>query len=278
MGQHKTWLAQAQAGPPQQPAPRVRVCTASEHTLAREPDQPGGRAQVTTLVAFNRCQYAQLSQQRCEAPRGYPALPPQASPQHQPALLGLLLALGFELVAGRSGTAPPSRRPPESRTERQPGAGAATAEPGKAGDQQQPGPGAAGAGPAQARAQEQPPEAGPAAQQQDRAAGTDAAPGGRAAAGARRAQLAGSRWEAFLASLQRCGYFGGNIMGAALVPGPGEQEPAAVQPLCRSHMRLRQQLCPALSSLMTCSLPLRCRLQGLQAPAGLSRGVLPAAS
>ena len=57
--------------------------------------------QVTTLVRFNRCLYAQLSQQSCEAPRDYPQLPSRSSPGHQAASLGLLLALGFELLAGK---------------------------------------------------------------------------------------------------------------------------------------------------------------------------------
>ena len=272
-------------------------------------------AQVTTLVTFNRCQYAQLSQQRCEAPKTYPALPPQASPKHQLALRGLLLAMGFELLASRSGLSAPSHTAagqPQGSSRAVPavqdtaqqdsskgaGPGAAAEQPAtsvaaaagsstaqQAGSTSLPAPshtaaeqphssrpvpaGQDTAQPDVSRVAEQPPssltgaKAGAAQQagstslqpassrqqqpgqaeqalgqqelllelvsaEQSAESGTQAADadrqnghtapspgaaGSQASAQARAARLAGGQWLAFLASLQRCGYFGDNIPG-----------------------------------------------------------------
>ena len=156
--------------------------------------------QVATLVRFNRCLYAQMSQQHCEAPTRYPPLPSRSSPNYPAASLGLLLALGFELVAAASGQAPPARTEAQQAKQAQASSAPAAAAPG-AGEQAGSKPQTRQGGPsvadqhATAQAQQQQ-QLEPQERQQTRAA-----------------MLASSQWGNFLASLEKRGYLGENIPG-----------------------------------------------------------------
>lgn len=54
---------------------------------------------VSVIICFSKCLYAQLSQQTCQPPKAYPPLPPLRSPEHRAAQLGMMLTLGFEMLA-----------------------------------------------------------------------------------------------------------------------------------------------------------------------------------
>lgn len=58
------------------------------------------QAMVTVAVPLSRCSYAQLAQQPFEPPRAR-ALPPPGHPAHKPALLGAKLTAGLEMVYWR---------------------------------------------------------------------------------------------------------------------------------------------------------------------------------
>ena len=57
---------------------------------------------VKVLVRFSRCLFAQLVQQTCEPPRGFPSLPATKSPEFRAAQLGMMLTCGFEMLAASS--------------------------------------------------------------------------------------------------------------------------------------------------------------------------------
>lgn len=56
---------------------------------------------VHLLVHFHRCAYAQLVQQRLQAPKGYP-MPPFGDPSFKGAELGMKLTAGIEILYHRS--------------------------------------------------------------------------------------------------------------------------------------------------------------------------------
>jgi hypothetical protein len=131
---------------------------------------------VTVAVRFTRVLYAQLSQQRFEPHRRWP-LPPGAHPEHKAAALGAKLTAGFEMLAAEWARAGAALPPPDAGGEAAPGEEDAA----RAGAAAEADAGVVGG-------------AGVASQ----ALPSDDDPG----------------WRAYLAALERLGYFRGEIEGS----------------------------------------------------------------
>lgn len=127
-------------------------------------------------VRFNRCMYAQLMGQQMAPPKGWPAMPLPSAPAFKSADLGLKITTGFEVVYGTAKAA-------AARGRAQAGGAASS-------------------------------------KQAESAAGAGAAAGDGASAQAAaltEADVEGSpAWQAYVASLERSGFFQGQMPGSAL--------------------------------------------------------------
>lgn len=187
---------------------------------------------VTCIVTLNRCQYAQLSQQRYAPPRAAAAaVPPPGHPGHKAADLGIKITAGFEILCARAAAAGefvPAPPPPPSPSNPTPtavgdgvaaGAGSHAAAVASA---------SVASTPAASRhplGQERVATAAPssASSSSGAQAGPDASVGANSADDDAEQQQRQQRqqlqahpgWPAFLGSLDRNGYFDGNIPGSA---------------------------------------------------------------
>lgn len=135
------------------------------------------QAMVTVAVPLSRCSYAQLAQQPFEPPRAR-ALPPPGHPAHKPALLGAKLTAGLEMLYWRGANL-------NIKPGRPDGAAAGAREPGE-----------------------------PRAAVRDAVpAAAESMPGPRASGAPQ--EEGDPEWAAFLAALQRSGFFAGAEQGSA---------------------------------------------------------------
>ena len=161
---------------------------------------------MTVTVPLSRCSYAQLAQQPFEPPR-VRALPPPDHPSHKPALLGAKLTAGLEMLYWRAAPARNEGARAHSRASGEPQAAAGDALPAATGALR-----AAHAAGVEVGLADSAPgraHAGPMSRQGQ----PSIAPGPHA----NRAPQEGGdpEWAAFLAALQRSGFFAGAEAGSA---------------------------------------------------------------